>query len=135
VLENSHTGHTDVAREHQEVVVGQAAVSLGVNEGLDVDSIALGVLVLEHLEGFGEVQSVGSTGGHGVTVRDGHDKKKKKIDYSRRVWGIRRERMGRPQLVKVYGRAKARAFPKRKKKRKKRERPALFFLWEEHEGR
>lgn len=42
--------HTNVTREDEEVVVGQTAVVLGVEESLDVDAIALGILVLDNLE-------------------------------------------------------------------------------------
>jgi predicted oxidoreductase len=66
---------TNVAGKHEEVIVRQAAVLLGINERLDVNAIALGVLVLEHLEGLGEVQGVGGGVNHGVAVLDGHDKK------------------------------------------------------------
>lgn len=68
---------TNVAREHEEVIVGQATVLLGVDERLCVDAIALRVLVLEYLERLGEIQSVGSGVGHGVAVGDGHDNWKK----------------------------------------------------------
>ena len=42
--------HTNVTREDEEVVVGQTTVVLGVEEGLDVDAIALGVLALDNVE-------------------------------------------------------------------------------------
>jgi hypothetical protein len=64
---------TNVAREHEEVIVRQTTVPLGVNECLDVNAIALLVLVLEHLEGLGVVQGVGGGVDHGVAVLDGHD--------------------------------------------------------------
>jgi hypothetical protein len=64
--------HTNVARQDEEVIVGQTTVLLGVDECLDVDSIALGVVVLEHLKGFGEVQCVSGGIGHGVAVQNGH---------------------------------------------------------------
>jgi hypothetical protein len=69
-----HAGlRTNVAREHKEVIVSQTTVLLRIDEGLDVNSIALLVLVLEHLEGFGVVQSVGGGVDHGVAVGDRHD--------------------------------------------------------------
>jgi glucose-6-phosphate dehydrogenase assembly protein OpcA len=43
--------HTNVTRENQEVVVGQTAVVLGIEESLDVDAIALGVLALDNVKG------------------------------------------------------------------------------------
>jgi hypothetical protein len=75
LLANQHCmrdERTNVAWEHQEVIVSQAAILLGVNECLDVNAIALGVLVLEYLEGFGVVQSIGRGVGHGVAVGDRH---------------------------------------------------------------
>jgi hypothetical protein len=70
---------TNVAREHEEIIVSQAAIFLRVNERLDVNAIALGVLVLEYLEGFGIVQSVDRRVGHGVTVGNGHDERKNRF--------------------------------------------------------
>ena len=42
--------HTNVTREDEEVVVGQTTVVLGVEEGLNADTIALGVLLLDNVE-------------------------------------------------------------------------------------
>ena len=64
--------HTDVAREDQEVIVSQAAVNLGIDECLDINSIALRILVLENLEGCGVRQNVGGSAGHVVAVQDSH---------------------------------------------------------------
>jgi hypothetical protein len=50
--------HTNVTREDEEVVVGQTAVVLRVEEGLNVDSIALGVLVLDNVESILEVKDL-----------------------------------------------------------------------------
>lgn len=63
---------TDVARKHEEVIVSQTTVLLGIDECLDVNAVALLVLVLEHLERLGEVQGVGGGVDHGVSVLDGH---------------------------------------------------------------
>ena len=50
-----HARRTDVSWEHKEIVVRQATISLGVNERLNANAIALGIFILEHLEGFGEI--------------------------------------------------------------------------------
>ena len=62
---------TDVAREHEEVIVRQTTVLLGIDERLDINAVALLLLVLEHLEGLGVVQGVGGGVDHGVAVLDG----------------------------------------------------------------
>jgi hypothetical protein len=134
VLPDGETGHTDVARKHEKVVVSEAAVPLGVDEGLDIDSIALGVLVLEYLEGLGVVQGVGSAVRHGVTVGDGHDAGKRLLG-NREVRGRERREETDRSSWKIYGRAKARAFPKRRKKREEAGRCSTFFLWEEGTAR
>jgi glucose-6-phosphate dehydrogenase assembly protein OpcA len=61
--------HTNVTRENQEVVVGQTAVVLGVEKGLDVDAIALGVVALDNVKGVLEVEDLllgknGNLSGH-----------------------------------------------------------------------
>lgn len=66
---------TNVTRKHEEVIVRQTTVLLGVDEGLDINTIALGVLVLKYLEGFRVVQSVDGGVHHGVAVGDGHDER------------------------------------------------------------
>ena len=67
---------TNVAREHEEVIVRQTSVLLGIDERLDVNSITLLVLVLEDLKSLGEVQGIGRSVGHGVSVGNGHDGRK-----------------------------------------------------------
>lgn len=81
---------TNVARKHEEVIVGQASVLLGVNECLDVDSVALGVLILEYFEGLGVVQGIGGGVDHSVAVGNGHFGKSEKmlLREQRRLWGI-----------------------------------------------
>lgn len=61
--------HTNVTRKDEEVVVGQTTVVLGVKESLDVNAIALGVLVLDNLKGILVVKDLllvknGNLGGH-----------------------------------------------------------------------
>jgi hypothetical protein len=63
---------TNVAREHEKIIVSQAAIFLGINERLDIDAITLSVLVLEHLESLGVVQGLGGGISHGVAVGNGH---------------------------------------------------------------
>jgi len=75
--ESLHAGlRTNVAGKHEEVIVRQTAVLLRVNERLDIDTIALWVLVLEHLKRLGVVQGVGGGVGHGVSVGNRHDERK-----------------------------------------------------------
>lgn len=81
---------TNVAREDEEVVVGQAAVVLGVEQGLNIDTIALGVL-LEHIKGRVEIEDLLLVQDgdllHAVTVEDRHggresDNKKNEVGVS-----------------------------------------------------
>lgn len=50
--------HTNVTGENQEIVVGQTTVVLGVEESLDVDAIALGVLVLDNVKSVLEIKDL-----------------------------------------------------------------------------
>lgn len=59
---------TNVAGKHEEVIVGQTAVLLGVDERLDINAIVLRILVLEDLKRLGVVQGVDGGVGHGVAV-------------------------------------------------------------------
>lgn len=67
--------HTNVTGEDEEVVVGQTAVGLGVKERLDVDAIALGVLILDKVKSVLVVKDLllgedGNLSGHFVAVGD-----------------------------------------------------------------
>jgi hypothetical protein len=66
---------TNIAREHEEIIVGQTAILLGINERLDINSIALRVLVLKHLKSLGVIQGVGGGVSHGVAVGNRHGKR------------------------------------------------------------
>jgi hypothetical protein len=117
---------TNVAWEHEEVIVSQAAILLGVNEGLDVNAIALGVLVLEHLEGFGVVQSIGRGVGHGVAVGDRHSGGKYASQGTEKSVRGLTER-NRPQLLCNFGRGKFQ-FSQEEKEHEKFE--AKLLCWE-----
>src|SRR5690242_10712078 len=88
---------TNVAREHEEVIVSQTTILLGIDERLDVNAIALLVLVLEHLKRLGVVQGVGGGVDHGVAVLDGHFESRKDFPRNREVQEVTRR--NRPQYV------------------------------------
>ena len=46
---------TDVAWKHQKVIVRQAAVDLGIEQGSRVDTIGIGIFIVEYFECFGVV--------------------------------------------------------------------------------
>jgi len=120
---------TDVPRKHEEVIVGKTTVLLGVDERLDVNAIALWILVLENVKSLGVVQSVGSRVGHGVAVGDGHCERRKgfSMEEERGTRGITRE-TGRCYLEKKdTGRGKLRAFPREKSE--KVQSGAKEFQW------
>ena len=48
--------HTDVARQYEKVIVGQAAILSRIDQLLDVQAISGGVVVLQNLESAVEVQ-------------------------------------------------------------------------------
>lgn len=64
---------TDVARQDQEIVVGETAVPLRINEGVDVDAIVLSIVLLQNLQGGGVVEHLSRRG----TVDGGHFGRKK----------------------------------------------------------
>lgn len=69
--------YTNITREHKEVVISQSTILFGVNKRMDVDAIALRVLVLEYLLRFGIVQCVLlHLACHGVAVQDRHNQRK-----------------------------------------------------------
>jgi hypothetical protein len=82
-LHGSRGPRTDVPRKHEEVVVSETAILLGVDESLDVDPIVLRVLVFEYLEGLGIVQGVGGGIGHGVAVGNRHDERRNNFSRDR----------------------------------------------------
>ncbi len=49
------SGSTDVAGEHEEVIVCQAAVDLGVQQCFRVETISIQVAIAEHFKRFGVV--------------------------------------------------------------------------------
>lgn len=64
---------TDVARQDQEIVVGETTVPLGINEGVDVDAIVLSIVLLQNLQGGGVVEHLSRRS----TVDGGHFGRKK----------------------------------------------------------
>jgi hypothetical protein len=105
---------TNIAGEHEEVIVSQATILLGVYERLDIDAIALGVLVLEYLEGFGVVKSVDRRIGHGVAVGNRHEEIEMCFPRSREDC-MRLDRTKQTAVVVQLWPGKIPVFPRRKR--------------------
>ena len=106
---------TNVSREHEEVVVRQTAILGGIDQSLDVDAVMLAVLVLQHLESLGEVKGASGIVGHVVTVGDSHVEGEEGDEKEKIEVRLNKETDRRLRRKAIYGRAKVRTFPKRKK--------------------
>ena len=70
------TRHTNVARKHEEIIVSETAVVLGVEQSLNIDAVTLGV-VFQHIESRVEVENLLLVQDgdllHAFAVLNGHD--------------------------------------------------------------
>jgi hypothetical protein len=110
---------TNISRKHEEVIVGETAILLGVDKCLDIDSILLRVLVLEYFEGLGIVQSIGGGVSHGVAVGNRHDERRSCFPKNREEYR-RLNRTKQTSVVLQLWPGKIPVFPRRKRTRKVR---------------